>query len=196
MKTMKKMMAMAIATGISVFSFAQLNLGLQSATQAALNTAISTTAVTNATNAATQATRNTANTAITKTAEIKTATVKEVKANNNVNAGASASSQTHTQAGNSSGSGLSVTSSANAGADVSVNGVAVIDKTENSVSATTANLEKKASGAIETAKAVKTKAGSEVRSDSKAVKETVVAATPEASANMSSETKAKAAVNK
>jgi len=197
MKTMKKMMAMAIATGISVFSFAQLNLGLQSTTQAALNTAVSTTAVTNATNAATQAARSTVNTAITKTAEIKAATIKEVKTNSNVNAGVSAStsSQTHGQAGTNLSTGLSTGSSSNNSADVGINGAAVMDKTENSVSATTADIKMKTAGTIETAKA-----GSEVRSDSKVVKETVLSSKPEAGANISSEAKAEtrttAAVNK
>src|ERR1044071_7542070 len=95
MKTIKKAIAMVVATGITVCSFAQLNLGLQSTTQAAVSTAINTAAVTNTTNAATQATKNTVSTAVNKIGEVKS-----IAPSVNANAGVTASSQASGQSGN------------------------------------------------------------------------------------------------
>ena len=55
MKTIKKAVVLGLTLGISTFSFSQLNLGVSSATQAAVKATANTTAITKTTTAATQA---------------------------------------------------------------------------------------------------------------------------------------------
>jgi hypothetical protein len=74
MKTIKKVTTSVLATGISVCSFAQINLGLQSTTQAVSSAAINTTAISGISNAAVQSASNTATLGINKVVELKGAT--------------------------------------------------------------------------------------------------------------------------
>ena len=192
---MKKLMSTVIATGVSVFSFAQLNLGLQSTTQAAVNATAATTAVTKTTTVATNATTATVNAGLSKTTQVKTATSSTVNAGSKqalattgeikndvkktatVNAGTnvSSSSQGQVQAGsNNSSAGLNTSNQLNAGADVNVNGGQLIDRTET----------------VETARSVTGQAVSEIKSDVKAVKQTASSVKPAANAQASAEAKA------
>ena len=201
---MKKLMSTVIATGVSVFSFAQLNLGLQSTTQAAVNATAATTAVTKTTTVATNATTATVNAGLSKTTQVKTATSSTVNAGSKqalattgeikndvkktatVNAGTnvSSSSQGQVQAGsNNSSAGLNTSNQLNAGADVNVNGGQLIDRTEKAAAATT-------KATVETAKSVKGQAVSEIKSDVKAVKQTASSVKPAANAQASAEAKA------
>ncbi len=203
MKTMKKVLNTVIATGVSVFSFAQVNLGLQSTTQAAVNATSATTAATKATTVASQATSATVNAGLSKTAQVKTATSSTVNAGskqalattgeikNNVkkaatvNAGTnvSSSSQAEAQGGSTnSNAGLIASSDLNAGAGVNVNGGKLIDKTERAAAATT-------KATAETAQAVKGQASSEIKSDVKSVKQTASSDKPDVYAQASAESK-------
>lgn len=203
---MKKLMSTVIATGVSVFSFAQVNLGLQSTTQTAVNATAATTAVTKTTTVATNATTATVNAGLSKTTQVKTATSSTVNAGSKqalattgeikndvkktatVNAGTnvSSSSQGQVQAGsNNSSAGLNTSNQLNAGADVNVNGGQLIDRTEKTAVATT-------KVTVETAKSVKGQAVSEIKSDVKAVKQTASSVKPAANAQASAEAKASA----
>src|SRR3989337_1824305 len=184
---MKKLMITLIATGISILSFAQLNLGLQSTTKA--------------TTIATQKTGAIANAGLNKTAQVKTATSStvntgskqvlattgeiknDVKKTAHINAGTNVSSSSQGQlqaSSNNSNVGLNTNSQVNAGAGVKANGGQLIDKTENAAVATTKTT-------AETAKSVKGQAASELRSDVKAVKQPASSVKPAANAQASAE---------
>lgn len=84
MKTMKKVTLSAIACFVSVLAFSQINLGLQSTTQAALNTTVSSASVTKAASTTMQLSKSTANL--------------NVSANKNVNTGPGISGSTSANA--------------------------------------------------------------------------------------------------
>jgi hypothetical protein len=125
---MKKVMLLAIASGITVCSFAQLNLGLQSTTQAAINATAATNVISNTTSAAAQATKATVNTTVNKVGEVKAATTSAVSStgqqtlttakeiSGSVNAGANVNSSSN---GAISTSGSSANSSNNGSINVS-----------------------------------------------------------------------------
>jgi peptidoglycan DL-endopeptidase CwlO len=198
---MKKVMITVIATGVSVFSFAQVNLGLQTTTQAAVNATAATTAATKATTVATQVTSSTVNAGLSKTAEVKTATSSTVNAGSKqalattgeikndvkkaaaVNAGTAVSSSSQAQTNsNSNNASLIANGDLNAGANATINGGKIIDKTEGAAVATT-------KATTETAQAVKGQASSEIKSDVKAVKQTAASVKPAVNTQASAEAK-------
>jgi len=67
MKTIRKVIALSLTTGISVFGFSQVNLGVQSATSAALHATANTAAVTQTTNAVAATTAGTVKATTAKT---------------------------------------------------------------------------------------------------------------------------------
>ncbi len=79
MKTIKQTMALAIATGISVFSFAQVNLGLQSTTSAAVRAAVSAATIKSTTAALNSATRSSLQTSTATTGQLISQTAAELR---------------------------------------------------------------------------------------------------------------------
>jgi hypothetical protein len=181
MKSMKRVLAMTIASGISVFSFAQVNLGLQSTTQAAINATAATNAITNTTNAASQATRTTVNTTVAKLADVKSTTVstvnatgtqgltatKEIGSSVNANAGISSSSN-----GEVNGQGATLSGNNALSANAEVKGDKLVNQADQTTAAT-----------VNTAKDVKSKAVTEVKSGIGAAKESAASVKPAIEAN-------------
>lgn len=190
-------MITVIATWVSVFSFAQVNLGLQTTTQAAVNATAATTAATKATTVATQVTSSTVNAGLNRTAEVKTAmsstvnagskqalaTTGKIKNDAAVNAGTAVSSSSQAQTNsNSNNASLIANGDLNTGANATINGGKIIDKTEGAAVATT-------KATTETVKAVKGQASSEIKSDVKAVKQTASSVKPAVNTQASAEAK-------
>lgn len=183
MKSMKRVLSMAIASGISVFSFAQVNLGLQSTTQAAINATAATGAITSTTNATTQATKATVNSTVTKVGDVKStaivtgkqtiSTAKEAGSSVNANAGINSSSN-----GEVNGQGSALSSNNSISANEEMNGDRLVNKAGQTTSAT-----------VNTAREVKSTVVSEVRSGVNTAKQTTTAAKPSIEANGSAETK-------
>jgi hypothetical protein len=140
MKTTKKMMTLLLTTGISVYSFGQVNLGLSSTTQAATNAAINTTAITSVSNASTQAARAT----VSKVNDVKTTTTSFVSAtgkqaassaSNASNVSVATSSGVSSQAGTGLGNNsAAVNHSSNADASITIEGSKVVDPVLSSTS--------------------------------------------------------------
>jgi hypothetical protein len=181
MKSMKRVLAITIASGISMFSFAQVNLGLQSTTQAAINATAATSAITNSTNAASQATKATVNTTVAKVGEVRSTTASTVNATgtqtlattkeigNSVNANAGISSSAN---GTVNGQGAELSGNNALSANADVKGEKLVNQADQTTAAT-----------INTAKDVKSKAVTEVKSGIGAAKETAASAKPAIEAN-------------
>jgi hypothetical protein len=124
MKAIKKVMTMVLASGISVYSFAQVNLGLQSATQATTNAVVNTTAITSTTYATTNAVKSTVG-----------ATVKQpaVGSQHSVKIG-----QQSSVGSQQSAAGINSGISSDNSVKADVNGSQLIDKADQTASATTA----------------------------------------------------------
>jgi len=204
MKTIRKSMLLMMGTFASVFAFSQINIGLQSTTQAAINSTINAAAITKSTAATTQVTKSTAGAAATKTADVAAKTTTAVKADQsqvaqtngevkkstdiNTTIGVS-STQNNTNTGNSGGQ-VSATSNGLVDAGVKLNGSKIIDKADNATSTITAIAEKKISSTAEAAKKAEAKTSGEVKSDVKAAGETAKTT----NANTSGEVKAESSV--
>src|SRR5260221_13498188 len=80
MKTFQKTIALSIATLVSGFAFAQLNLGVQSTTQAAVNATANTAAVTQIAGTVVNATKSTVQATATKAANMSAKTTTAVDA--------------------------------------------------------------------------------------------------------------------
>jgi hypothetical protein len=199
MNTIRKSMLLATGIFASACSFAQLGLGVQSTTQAAINSSVNTSALTKTTAATTQATKATVNATAAKTSSLAAKAGGGVNATgqktmqagsevkNNANVKISSSSQDNVQAGSgSAGGNVSSSSSTNGQADVKVNANPVVTKTDKAA----ANLENKTSNTIQSAKKtgadIKSGATSELRSTKNA------AGGANAQAEVKSETSVKA----
>ncbi len=91
MKTIQKVVAVLGATLVSTFAFGQLNLGVQSATSAAVNAAVNTSSVVQVTQAVVHSTRGTVSTVVGKSMDLKTT------ASGTVNATADKTTETATK---------------------------------------------------------------------------------------------------
>ena len=211
MKTIKKTIALSVAALTTSFAFGQLGLGVTSATQAAVNATVNTTAVLQTTIAATAATKSTLNVATMKTADIKAttgATVKatgrqaagisnevrqEVKNSTDARAGIGVNVSSNTN-GNLQSGNTSVQTGANhstaAGADVQVNGSQVIDKTESVSAGILTTAENKTNAAVNTTKEVKANTSAALNADAQAAKEAAASVKPQANANVAADAKA------
>jgi hypothetical protein len=202
MKTIKKTIMLGLAIGISTYSFSQLNLGVSSATQAAVKTTANTTAITRTTTAATQGAGTSVKAASTSAldAKIKAAAIVDAKStgavsavvgakenalnntNASANAGIAVSSQNSTVAsqnstvasvGNSAAqTALSGETAVNAHADL--NGKTVIDQTETRTNKLATALENKTEAKAQSATTVKMNSQSDLPSKLETVKERTI----------------------
>jgi len=185
MKTIRKSMLLMMGTFASIFAFSQINLGLQSTTQAAINSTINAAAITKATVATTAVKADQSPVAQTN-GEVKN----EVKKSTDINAGVGVSStQSNTNTWNSRGQ-VSATSNSSVDAGVKLQGSKIIDKAGNTTSTTTAITEKKISSTAEATKKAEAKTSGEVKSDVKTVGETAKTT----NANTSGEVKTESSV--
>jgi len=184
MKTIRKSMLLMMGTFASIFAFSQINLGLQSTTQAAINSTINAAAITKATVATTAVKADQSPVAQTN-GEVKN----EVKKSTDINAGVGVSStQSNTNTRNSRGQ-VSATSNSSVDAGVKLNGSKIIDKADNTT--TTAIAEKKISSTAEAAKKAEAKTSGEVKSNVKAAGETAKTANTNTSGEVKTESSVK-----
>lgn len=217
MKTSKKTIALTIASLFTSFAFGQVNLGITSATQAAVKATAGTGAILQTTNAVSAATRSTLNTATMTTAGIAattgtvvTTTGKQVTAvggglknelagQADLKAGATVSGSSQTALGTQGGqlsAGAEVNQSSSAGAGIQLNGQNVIEKTDKTATDVLVTAENQSAAALKTAKQVNAQVRSELKSDVQAAGQAATSVKPKAEAAAEAKTSTSATVSK
>jgi hypothetical protein len=208
MKTIQKTIAFSFFTFIAAGAFAQVNLGLQSTTQAALNATLNTTAITSTTSAVAAATKSTiqatsakavnAGTKLATAVDAKgsqlankvSTTINDVNKSADINAavGADGSSQLGTNVQDQAG--FSSNSSSNANGSVQVSSSKIVDQAKTTATNISSAVENKAAATAQTGKTLKTNTQNQLNADAKAAKETATSVKPTGNATV--ETGAKA----
>ena len=223
MKTIQKVLALFIATLTTSIAFAQLNLGLQSTTNAAVNASAQTAVISQTTSSISNTMRTTVNATVSKAVDVKTTTTgvvnagvnrasntagsvkNEIKKNADLKAGAGIPANTQANTGNQSQLGnmasqtsVNTNSSGNAGVAIQVNGSQVIDKTDNTSARVITSVENKTTAAVDKGRELKSGTQAELVAGVKAAKETTTSVKPATSVAVSAEakTETKATVNK
>jgi hypothetical protein len=204
MKTIRKVMALSVASLIAGSAIAQLNLGLQSSTNAAVNAAAASSSVLQSTQAVTNATSASVNATVSKTADIKTVTMgnvnsttdKTVKATGKVRSDVSKNVKVQAAAGTQGTSSINgqsqvVTGSADGSLVVDVNGKALAASSGETITGIGTDVRNQAAGPVGSVKQTTGELRSEIRGDVKPVKQAVQSGTEiKASAEVKSETRA------
>ncbi len=193
MKTIRKSMLLMMGTFASMFGFSQINLGLQSTTQAAINSSINAATITRATVATTQLTRSAVDVTTNRAADAAAKTTSTVRKNQQLLAKSGADIKNETMKNADINDGIGISSSQNAStasattqfslkadnsanANAQFNGSGIFDKASDGANATTALAEKKISSGLETSKKVEAKTSSGLNATTEEAKGTNAAA--------------------
>lgn len=189
MKTEKKLTGTVIAIGITFTSLAQVNLNLQSTTQATVNATVATTAATKATALSTQVVARTSDAALSTARELKTTGV--ATANTTIAQSKSAvdgagkfdgiASANVNASGNSKNASMNANGQIHTNAGTAIDGSPLTNETKNGAVSAGKN-------AIEAGKALKTAIVPGNKSDAGKVKHTTTAVEAQADAHTVSST--------
>jgi len=217
MKTSKKTIALSIASLFTSIAFGQLNLGVTSATQAAVKATAGTGAILQTSNAVSATTRSTLSTVSMTTAGVAattgttvTATGKLVKdigsdlkkdlaGNADIKAGMAVSHSSETAIGTRGGQtsvGAGASHNSSAGAGIHINGEKVIDKTDKVATDVLVTADNQSAAALKTARQVNGQVQSEIKSDVQAAGQAATLVKPKAEAAAEVKTTAQATVSK
>ena len=190
MITIRKTTALFISMGISIIGFSQVNLGLQSTTNAAIHATTNTAAILQTTHAASAATKSTVQTT---SAQVKATTQKIT----GTTANASVSSRSNVTVGNSSATtDVSNGNSADLKTGASISNVKMVDNAGSTMSVASDKIQTTSGATLNTGEEIKTHLQEKTKSTIAAGEEKVKASSPSPAVSANARTESKTTIVK